>query len=212
MDARTRELFHKARIVPVAVFQDTESALKAAAMLEEASLPLVEVTLRTEAAFDCIREIARALPGVTVGAGSVLTVESLKKASDAGAGFFVAPCLDFEIMEYASALGADFIPGIATPSELNQALKSGCELVKLFPAGALGGVKYIDALTAPFRMRRFGLIPTGGVDESNVADYLANQFVVACGASSIVDPPLVKAGDYDSLARKIDRMKKAAGL
>ena len=61
-------------------------------------------------------------------------------------------------------------------------------------------------------MRRFGLIPTGGVDESNVADYLANQFVIACGASSIVDPSLVKAGDYDSLARKIDRMKKAAGI
>lgn len=212
MDARIRELIRKAKIVPVAVFGDTKSAVRTAALLEEASLPLVEVTLRTEAAFDCIREIARTLPGVTIGAGSVLSVESLKKAADAGAAFFVAPCLDNEVMEYASALDVSFIPGVATPSELNQALKSGTEIVKIFPAGVLGGVKYIDAVTAPFKTRRFGLIPTGGIDESNVAEYLANPFVVACGASSIVDPALVNAADYDALARRIEGMKKAAGL
>ena len=93
MDARIRELIRKAKIVPVAVFGDTKSAVRTAALLEEASLPLVEVTLRTEAAFDCIREIARTLPGVTIGAGSVLSVESLKKAADAGAG--VEQFLDF---------------------------------------------------------------------------------------------------------------------
>lgn len=212
MDARIRELVRKAKIVPVAVFGDTKSAVRTAALLEEASLPLVEVTLRTEAAFDCIREIARTLPGVTVGAGSVLSVESLKKAADAGAAFFVAPCLDAEVMEYASALDVSFIPGVATPSELNQALKSGSEIIKIFPAGVLGGVKYIDAVTAPFKTRRFGLIPTGGIDESNVAEYLANPFVVACGASSIVDPTLVNAADYDALASRIAGMKKAAGF
>lgn len=212
MDARIRELIRKAKIVPVAVFGDTKSAVRTAALLEEASLPLVEVTLRTEAAFDCIREIARTLPGVTIGAGSVLSVESLKKAADAGAAFFVAPCLDTEVMEYASALDVSFIPGVATPSELNQALKSGSDIIKIFPAGVLGGVKYIDAVTAPFKTRRFGLIPTGGVGESNVAEYLANPFVVACGASSIVDPALVDTADYDALARRIEGMKKAAGL
>jgi len=212
MDARIRELIRKAKIVPVAVFGDTKSAVRTAALLEEASLPLVEVTLRTEAAFDCIREIARTLPGVTIGAGSVLSVESLKKAADAGAAFFVAPCLDTEVMEYASALDVSFIPGVATPSELNQALKSGSDIIKIFPAGVLGGVKYIDAVTAPFKTRRFGLIPTGGVGESNGAEYLANPFVVACGASSIVDPALVDAADYDALARRIEGMKKVAGL
>lgn len=212
MDARIRELIRKAKIVPVAVFGDTKKAVRTAGLLEEASLPLVEVTLRTEAAFDCIREIARTLPGVTVGAGSVLSVESLKKAADAGAAFFVAPCLDAEVMEYASAVDLSFIPGIATPSELNQALKTGNEIIKLFPAGVLGGAKYIDAVTAPFKTRRFGLIPTGGISESNVAEYLASPFVIACGASSIVDPALVDAADYDALARRIEGMKKAAGL
>ncbi|RPI94902.1 MAG: 2-dehydro-3-deoxyphosphogluconate aldolase, partial [Spirochaetales bacterium] len=150
-------------------------------------------------------------PGVTVGAGSVLSVESLKRAADAGAAFFVAPCLDLEVIEYASALALSFIPGVATPSELNQALRIGCDVVKIFPAGVLGGVKYIDAVTAPFKTRRFGLIPTGGIDDTNVAEYLNNPFVIACGASSIVDQSLIGSGDYVALARKIRSMKKAVG-
>ena len=211
MDARIRDSLQTTRIVPVAVFGDTDSALRAVGLLMEASISLVEVTLRTEAAFRCIDEIVRHYPEVMVGAGSVLSVESLKKAADAGAAFFVAPCLDHEVIEYASALALSFIPGVATPSELNQALRIGCDVIKIFPAGALGGVGYINAVTAPFKTQRFGLIPTGGIDETNIAEYLNNPFVIACGASSIVDPSLMASGDYEALARKIGRMKKAAG-
>ncbi len=211
MDARIRDVFQRTKIVPVAVFGDADSALRAVGLLEEESVPLVEVTLRTEAAFSCITEIIKRYPGVTVGAGSVLSVESLKRAADAGAAFFVAPCLDFEVIEYASALALSFIPGVATPSELNQALRIGCDVIKIFPAGVLGGVKYIDAVTAPFKTRRFGLIPTGGIDDTNVVEYFNNPFVIACGASSIVDQSLIGAGDYAALARKIRSMKKAVG-
>ncbi len=212
MDARIRDLFRKIKIVPVAVFEDAERALRTVGLLEEASIPLVEVTLRTEAAFRCIEEIVKRRPGVMVGAGSVLSVESLKKAADAGAAFFVAPCLDPEVIEYASALALSFIPGVATPSELNQALRIGSDVVKIFPAGVLGGVKYIEAVTAPFKTRRFDLIPTGGIDETNVAEYLGNPFVIACGASSVVDPSLVAGGNFEALAQKIRRMKNAAGV
>jgi 2-dehydro-3-deoxyphosphogluconate aldolase/(4S)-4-hydroxy-2-oxoglutarate aldolase len=196
------------RVVPVAVFEDPNAALRTAEILMENSFPLLEITLRTPAAFDCIGALAKRFPDLLVGAGSVLSADALRKASDLGARFGVAPCLDAEVLSAASALGLPFVPGVATPSELNAALKSGLDLVKIFPASNLGGPAYIAAVTAPFKMYSYGLIPTGGVNEGNLAEYLKAPHVVACGASYFVDSALIGKGDYAAIRSRVARVKE----
>ncbi len=206
------ELLLRARIVPVAVFSDVQSALTTAAILLEESIPLIEVTLRTEAAFDCIDAVSGKFDRLLVGAGSVLSRESLKRAVEAGARFGVAPCFDPELLAYAAEIEVPFIPGVATPSELGGALRAGARLVKIFPAADLGGAAYINAITSPFKMYDFSLIPTGGISDKNIKEYLAAKHVVACGASFIVDSALIERGDYDAIRERIARVRELISI
>jgi len=192
-----------AGVVPVAVFNRKDDALAVAGLLMENGLPLVEVTLRTEAAYECIEAMASMYPDMLVGAGSVLSPEAMKKAADRGARFGVAPCNDPEVYRAARSMGVPFVPGVATPTELNNALRMGAGLIKIFPASDLGGVGYINALCAPFKMEEFGLIPTGGINEKNIASYYASPRVIACGLSYIVDTALAEKGDLKTLAERI---------
>lgn len=196
------------RIVPVAVFKNAEQAVAAAEMLAENELFLIEVTLRTEAAFKCIETISSRFSKMLVGAGSVLSVESLRRSVDSGARFCVAPCLDFDVLEESTLLNVPFIPGISTPTDLNNALKRGARVIKIFPAADLGGISYINAVCAPFKMMEFGLIPTGGINAGNVAEYYSNPKVIACGLSYIVDASLIEKGDYNTLDERIKKIKE----
>ena len=202
------EILQKTRIVPVAVFNDVKSAARTAEILIEESLPLVEVTLRTPEALRCIVELARDFRGMVVGAGSVLSREAVKKAADSGAAFCVSPCMDRDVCEYANGSGMPFIPGVATPSELNAALQMNFSLVKIFPAASLGGPGYISAVAAPYRMRSFKLIPTGGINEGNLADYVKNPQVIAVGASYLVESSLVDGGDFEAVRDRIRRARE----
>ena len=196
-------------VIPVAVFGSTDHALKVSELLLENRMSVLEVTLRTDAAFDCIERVSRTFPEMTVGAGSVLSSDSLSKARDKGARFGVAPCLDPEVMERAASLCIPFIPGISTPSELNQALKK-CSIIKLFPASHLGGVEYIKALAAPFKMRELYLVPTGGVNDKNYREYLKADRVIACGMTYLVESALMDKGDFETIRGRIQTV--AAGL
>jgi 2-dehydro-3-deoxyphosphogluconate aldolase / (4S)-4-hydroxy-2-oxoglutarate aldolase len=201
-------VFYAARMVPVAVFNDVAAALKTAELLTRYSLSLVEVTLRTPVAVDCIAEISRAFPGMLVGCGSVLSRDDLDRAVDAGARFGVAPCLDAEVVRHAAGRGIPFVPGVATPSELNTALQLGCSIIKVFPAVNLGGPGYISALCAPFKKRAVRIVPTGGISEGNLADFLKLPEVIACGATYIVDSKLIEQGDYAGLGKRIEKAKE----
>ncbi len=204
-----KELLSRNKLVPVAVFSDVNGGLKTAEVLLSNSINILEITLRTEAAFECISEIGKKYPDIVVGAGSVQSLDSLKKARACGARFCVAPGLDIELVRYASKKNILFIPGIATPSELNLALKSGCRFIKVFPAENLGGPEYIKAIAAPFRMRDFHLIPTGGINEANVSVYLKTDRVIACGASYIVDSKLLEKNDFSEIGLRIQKTQKA---
>jgi 2-dehydro-3-deoxyphosphogluconate aldolase/(4S)-4-hydroxy-2-oxoglutarate aldolase len=195
----------KNRVIPVAQFENSAAALRVAELLVKHSIGILEVTLRTETAIESISRVRKDFPGLTVGAGSVLSLEQLKKAIDAGAMFCVAPGLDIDLVTYASTRSVPFIPGVSTPTELNAALKT-CGVIKVFPAAVLGGIEYIKAVTAPFKTMSFGLVPTGGINQVNYLEYLKQERVAAVGMSYIVEGSLVQKGDFDSLSERMKRI------
>ncbi len=192
----------KNRIIPIAQFDEPRAAIRTAELLVEHLYGILEITLRTDAALDCIAGVCREFPGLAVGAGSILSLESFKKAVDAGASFCVAPGTDMEIVDYANSRGVPFIPGVATPTEINAALGK-CPVIKLFPAVQLGGVEYIKSVTAPFRAKKFHLVPTGGVNQQNYRDYLGLDRVIAVGMSYPVESALVQKGDFAALGERM---------
>ena len=203
------ETLGKAGIIPVIVIEDEAQAVPLARALVKGGLPVLEVTFRTTAAPAAISAMRREVPDAVVGAGTLLTPEMVSAAKDAGAAFGVAPGFDPVVVEAAKAHGLPMCPGIATASELSQALSAGCRLVKFFPAEAAGGVKMIKNLLGAFRFTGVKFMPTGGVNAANVADYLAVPEVVCCGGTWIVPKDALACGDYaeiEHLAREASQM------
>ena len=194
-----RAVLGRERLLPVVVVDAARDAPPLAEALRDGGLGLVEVTLRTPAALDAIDRIREA-PGMRVGAGTVLDASQVAAAYAAGAGFIVSPGLERDVVEAARALGLPVVPGIATATELMAARRLGLDLVKFFPAAALGGVDALRGLAslAP----TIGFVPTGGVTELNLADYLGVPDVVACGGTWIAPRDLIAAGRFGEIARR----------
>lgn len=195
------ETLGKAGIIPVIVIEKEAEAVPLAQALVKGGLPVLEVTFRTQAAAGAIAAIRQAVPEAIVGAGTLLTVEQLKAAKAAGAVFGVAPGFDPVIMAAAKSEGLPFCPGVQTASELSQALTAGCKMVKFFPAEAAGGVKMIKNLLGAFRFTGVKFMPTGGVNLSNVGDYLAVPEIICCGGTWIVPKDALAAGDWAAIEK-----------
>jgi 2-dehydro-3-deoxyphosphogluconate aldolase/(4S)-4-hydroxy-2-oxoglutarate aldolase len=176
----------------VAVVDSVEDAVPLARALAEGGLPVIEITLRTPCALDCIRAICGGCPEVLVGAGTVLEPSQLMAALEAGARFGVSPGLNPEVVRAALSQQLPFIPGVMTPSEIEQALGLGCRLLKFFPADAAGGVKMLKALAGPYEPAGARFVPLGGVSVSNMAEYLAVPVVAAVGGSWVCERKLVR--------------------
>jgi 2-dehydro-3-deoxyphosphogluconate aldolase/(4S)-4-hydroxy-2-oxoglutarate aldolase len=168
------------RVLPVLTVESADAAERACRALIARGLTTVEITFRTEAAADAIHRVSR-IDGVTVGAGTVLTVDQLHAAVDAGARFAVAPSTNPVVVEAAQRAGIPFIPGAATPTEIDRARSLGCDVVKIFPVSVVGGPAFIRAVSAVFPDVKF--IPTGGINADTVDDYLALPSVLACGGT-----------------------------
>jgi 2-dehydro-3-deoxyphosphogluconate aldolase/(4S)-4-hydroxy-2-oxoglutarate aldolase len=186
-------------IVPVVVIENSIDAVPLVRALKEGGLTCVEVTLRTDQGLQAIKNISKADSGMTIGAGTVLTVNDVKSAVDAGATFIVSPGLNPSVVEYCLTKKIPVIPGISTPSEATRVIEYGLEVAKFFPAEASGGVPYLKALSAPFGALRF--IPTGGIREDNLLSYLRLPFVIACGGSWMVASDLVNQKQFDTVKR-----------
>ena len=184
-------------IVPVVVLNDVKDALPLADALLKGGLPCAEVTFRTDAAEKAIQIMTKAHPDMLVGAGTVLTVEQVDRAKNAGARFIVSPGFDPEVVDYCIEKQIPVFPGCVTPSEVAQAVKRGLKVVKFFPAEQYGGVATIKALAAPYTGVRF--MPTGGISAKNIKDYLACDKVIACGGSWMVKGDLIKEGQFDKI-------------
>lgn len=191
-------------VVPVVVLNDAKDAEPLADALVAGGLACAEVTFRTAAAEESIRRMSAKYPDMLVGAGTVLTIDQVNRAVNAGAKFIVSPGFDPEIVDYCIEKDIPVFPGCVTPSEVAQAVKRGLRVVKFFPAEQYGGVSTIKAIAAPYTMVKF--MPTGGVNAKNLKDYLSCDKIVACGGSWMVKGDLVKAGAFD----KICEMTKEA--
>lgn len=194
-------------VVPVVVLNEVKDALPLAKALVEGGLPCAEVTFRTEAAEESIRQMAKEYPEMLVGAGTVLTIEQVDRAVNAGAKFIVSPGFDPEIVDYCLSKNIPVFPGCITPSEVAQAVKRGLKVVKFFPAEQFGGVATIKALAAPYTMVKF--MPTGGISAKNLRDYLECDKILCCGGSWMVKGDLIKAGEFDTIR---DLAKEAVAL
>ncbi len=186
-------------IVPVVVLNNASDAEPLADSLIKGGLPCAEVTFRTAAAEESIKIIAKKFPQMLVGAGTVLTTEQVDKAIDAGAKFIVAPGFNPKVVEYCLKNNYPVCPGIMTPTELEMALGYGLDVVKFFPAENAGGLKMIKAISAPYTMMKF--MPTGGINATNVREYLACDKILACGGSWMVKGDLVKGGDFAQIEK-----------
>ncbi len=195
------ETLKSAGVIPVIVIEDEAQAVPLARALVKGGLPVLEVTFRTKAAAGAIAAIRKEVPEAIVGAGTLLTIEQLHAAKEAGAVFGVAPGFDPVVFEEAKKMGFPFCPGIATASELSQALTAGAPMVKFFPAEAAGGVNMIKNLLGAFRFTGVKFMPTGGVNLKNVADYLAVPEIVCVGGTWIVPKDALKAGDWDAITK-----------
>ena len=169
-----------ARVIPVLSAGSADDAERTCRALLADGLDTVEITFRTEAAADAIRRVST-IDGLRVGAGTVLSVEQLQAAVDAGAQFAVAPSTNPAVVDAAQRAGILFIPGAATPTEIDRARSLGCDVIKIFPAAVVGGPAFIRAVSAVFPDVKF--IPTGGITAETVDDYLALPSVLACGGT-----------------------------
>ena len=184
------------KIVPVVAIHDAGHSDALADALIEGGLPCAEITFRTAAAAVAIRTMAKR-GDMLVGAGTVLTIDQVKLAVDAGARFMVAPGLNPRVVDYCQERNIPITPGVATPTDIETALDLGLKILKYFPAEAFGGLKALKAISAPYTAVKF--IPTGGINAGNVIAYLEHPKVVACGGSWMVKSALIAAGQFDKI-------------
>ncbi len=190
------------KLVPVVVIENPDHAVPLARTLMENGCDAIEITFRTEAALAAVARIAREVPGMLVGAGTLLTVKQMKQAQEAGATFGVAPGFDPALITAAHECGFAFIPGVATASEMGRAVAMNCALVKFFPAEAAGGIQMVKALLGAFRHTGVRIMPTGGINASNIADWLAVPEVVACGGSWICEASLIASENWEEIGKR----------
>ena len=191
------EEISKLGIVPVVAIDDAKDASALAKALCEGGLPVAEVTFRTAAAEEAIKIMSAQFPQMLVGAGTVLTTEQVDKAVAAGAKFIVSPGLNPKVVKYCVEKNIPVAPGCSSPSNIEQAIELGLDVVKFFPAEASGGLKAIKAMSAPYGNIKF--MPTGGINASNLKDYLDFKKIIACGGSWMVDKALIKEGNFEGI-------------
>ena len=191
-------------VMPVVVIDDAAHAEPLARALVAGGIRAIEITLRTGAALDAVRAIARDVPDAIPGVGTALTVADVLAALDAGAKFIVSPGATPTLLEAAIGSGLPFLPGVATASELMAGMAAGLSAFKYFPAAQAGGVEGLKALAGPFPRARF--CPTGGVSAANAASYLALPNVACVGGSWIAPREMIAAGDF----ARIEQLARAA--
>lgn len=201
------ELLLTSKVIPVITIERLEHAVPLARALVAGGVRLLEITLRTDAGLDGAAAIIAEVPDAVVGIGTVLTPADLARSVAVGARFALSPGATPELLDAASQSGIPFLPGVATASELMQALVRGFDTVKFFPAVTAGGIPALRALAGPFPAARF--CPTGGIGENNAAEWLAEPNVVAVGGSWLTPVAEVRSGRWDTIT---ERARRAATL
>ncbi len=198
------EKLSKIGIVPVVKIDRAEDAVPLARALCAGGLPCAEVTFRTDAAAEAIKAMTENFPQMCVGAGTVLNAAQVDAAVEAGAQFIVSPGLNPRTVKYCLEKGVPITPGTSSPSDIEQAIELGLDVVKFFPAEQSGGLAKIKAMAAPYVNMKF--MPTGGINAKNLTSYLDFNKIIACGGSWMVPGDLINAGEWD----KIEQLTREA--
>lgn len=206
MDEAIRKI-GEAKIVPVVKIERAEDAVPLGEALLAGGLPVAEITFRTDAAEEAIRALSERLPELLVGAGTVLKILQVQRAWDAGARFIVSPGFNPRVVDYCVENGYPVTPGVNSPTQIEMALERDLSIVKFFPAEASGGLDMLKAMSGPYGNIKF--IPTGGISTDNVAAYLRNDRVFACGGTWMVKSDLISAGRFDEIT---SRCKEAVSI
>jgi 2-dehydro-3-deoxyphosphogluconate aldolase / (4S)-4-hydroxy-2-oxoglutarate aldolase len=199
----TLALLGAIRIIPVITIDDADRILEVAGAMSAGGIHTAEITLRTPEGLDAIRRVA-GMPGFVIGAGTVLTAEQVDRCVDAGAQYIVCPGFDDDVVARAKFHDIAVLPGVATATEIQRALRAGIDVVKFFPADRLGGLDTISALAAPLSDVRF--VPSGGVNPANAVHYLEHPAIFAVSGSWMATRDAIAAGDFNA----IERLSRAA--
>jgi len=200
-------------VMPVLAIEDPERAVPLARALMEGGLNTLEVTFRTKAAAESIRRIRKEVPGMHVGAGTLITREQALSALDCGVEFGLAPGLDPKIIGLFDERDVPFMPGVMTPSDIQRGIELGCFCQKYFPAETSGGVPQLKAMAAPFKSFNLKFCPTGGVTLANMNTYFSLPEVFVVGGSWLATPRQIAAGEWDRIAEQVRAsLAKAAEL
>lgn len=188
-----------APVVPLVQSDDPQTALKISEALIAGGLNVLEVVLRTDAALDCLEAIVKAFPNAHVGAGTVVTPDQAREVIRRGATFVVSPGLDAEIVQICQEANIPVLPGVVTATELTAGYNLGLRTMKFFPAGLAGGPKMLKAFASVFRDVNF--MPTGGVNATNLNEFLAIPAVLACGGTWLTPKAAIESGDFDAITK-----------
>ncbi|MGL2594792.1 bifunctional 4-hydroxy-2-oxoglutarate aldolase/2-dehydro-3-deoxy-phosphogluconate aldolase [Helicobacter pylori] len=197
MQDKIIEILQISPIVPVVVVENIKDAVPLAQSLIEGGIPIIEVTLRSSCALEAIELIAKNVPKMRVGAGTILNLTQLEQAQNRGAEFLISPGLTIKLLEHAKKKDMPLIPGVSSSSEVMQALELGYNALKFFPAEYCGGVKLLNAFNGPFKGVKF--CPTGGISADNMRSYLNLENVVCVGGSWLTPKDLVQNKEWDKI-------------
>jgi 2-dehydro-3-deoxyphosphogluconate aldolase/(4S)-4-hydroxy-2-oxoglutarate aldolase len=186
-------------VLPVVTLENSRDAVPLAKALSDGGLSCIEITFRTGAAKEAISQLSKSDLPMLIGAGTVQSVDQVKVAVEHGARFIVTPGLNRKVVEYCIQAKIPVIPGVVTPSEIEEAIAYGLDVLKFFPAEVSGGVEYLKAIYPPYKKIQF--VPTGGIDESNLLSYLQLPSVLACGGSWMVKRELIAEGKFDEVRK-----------
>ncbi|GAA8758151.1 bifunctional 4-hydroxy-2-oxoglutarate aldolase/2-dehydro-3-deoxy-phosphogluconate aldolase [Helicobacter pylori] len=197
MQDKIIEVLQISPIVPVVVIEDIKDAVPLAQSLVEGGIQIIEVTLRSSCALEAIALIAKNVPKMRVGAGTILNPTQLEQAQNRGAEFLISPGLTIKLLEYAKKKDMPLIPGVSSSSEVMQALELGYNALKFFPAEYCGGVKLLNAFNGPFKGVKF--CPTGGISADNMHSYLNLENVLCVGGSWLTPKNLIQNKEWDKI-------------
>ncbi len=197
MQDKIIEVLQISPIVPVVVIKDIKDAVPLAQSLVEGGIQIIEVTLRSSCALEAIELIAKNVPKMRVGAGTILNPTQLEQAQNRGAEFLISPGLTIKLLEHAKKKDMPLIPGVSSSSEVMQALELGYSALKFFPAEYCGGVKLLNAFNGPFKGVKF--CPTGGISADNMRSYLNLENVLCVGGSWLTPKNLIQNKEWDKI-------------
>ncbi len=198
-----------AGVLAVLVIDDASNAVPLAEALLEGGINAMELTLRTDAAVESLRQIRKAVPEMIVGIGTILTPDQAREVAGEGAAFGVSPGVNPTVIEAAAASDLPFAPGIATPSDIEMALSLGCRRLKLFPAEHLGGLPYLRSIAAPYNHLGIKYVPLGGVGPKNLSEYLSEPLVSAVGGSWLAPRNAVADHDWERIKKNAQEARTA---